>query len=68
MRIVLRVIAVLFVAIAAFLLFAVINALLSDEGARAGVAVAYTVGAILLVALASWLWRRPAPNAGATGV
>ncbi len=58
MTILLRVIAVLFVAIAAFLVYAVVNALTSDGGARAGVAVAYIVGAILLSAAARVMWMR----------
>jgi peptidoglycan/LPS O-acetylase OafA/YrhL len=57
MKIVLRILSVLCVAIAAFLLFAVINALASDGGARAGVAIGYTVGAAILIAGAVAMWR-----------
>ncbi len=60
MKIVLRVVAVLLVLIGAFLIFAVINALLSDEGARAGVAIGYVIGAIVAFFIASALWKRPA--------
>ncbi len=65
MKVLLRIIAVLFVAIGAFLVYAVIHALGSDGGARAGVAVGYIVGAALLVWAAVVLWRRgatPAPQ------
>jgi len=60
MKVLLRIIAVLCVAIAAFLIFAVINAVASDEGARAGVAVAYVAGSIALAAVAAALWRTSA--------
>lgn len=45
-----------------------INALGSEGGARAGVAVAYVAGAIILGYLAVLLWRRSqrAPEAGPT--
>ena len=72
MKILLRIVAVLFVAIAALLIYAVIHALGSAGGARPAVAVAYVVGSIVLVAGAVKLWRirsRPkadvAPQAGA---
>jgi hypothetical protein len=58
MKILLRIAAVLFVAIGIFLIAAVINALGSEGGARAGVAVAYVVGAIVLGYLAVLMWRR----------
>jgi hypothetical protein len=58
MKIVLRTVAVVFVAAALFLLAAVLNALGSDGGARPGVAVAYVLGSIALTALAVALWRR----------
>ena len=71
MKILARTFAVLFVAIAVFLIYAVIHALASDGGARAGVAVAYVIGSIVLTAAAVKLWRvssRPksdiAPQAG----
>ena len=66
MKILLRAVAVLFVLIAAFLVYAVIHALASAGGARPGVAVAYVVGAILLAVAASELWRRPSRPASAT--
>jgi hypothetical protein len=65
MKVLLRIIAVLFVAIGAFLIYAVIHALGSDGGARAGVAIGYIVGAALLTWAAVALWRRgrtPAPQ------
>jgi hypothetical protein len=58
MKVLLRVVAVLFVAIGALLVYAVIHALASDGGARAGVAVGYIVGAALLTWAAVALWRR----------
>jgi hypothetical protein len=57
MKIALRIVAVLFVAIAIFLVAAVINALGSDGGARVGVAVAYVAGSALLAAGAVAMWR-----------
>ena len=62
MRTLLRIIAILLVLIAAFLLYAVINALTSEGGARAGVAIAYVIGAIVALVVAGALWRRPAPG------
>jgi multisubunit Na+/H+ antiporter MnhB subunit len=64
MNILFRILAVLFVAIALFLIYAVIHAAASAGGARAGVAVAYIVGAIVLIAAAYKLWRlRSGPRA-----
>jgi multisubunit Na+/H+ antiporter MnhB subunit len=57
MNVLLRSTAVLAVAIALFLIYAVVNALSSDGGARAGVAVGYVVGAVVLTAAAVWAWR-----------
>jgi len=57
MRIVLRTIAVLSILIAAFLVFAVLNAAFSG-GAREIVAIGYLLGAALLVWLAVACWRR----------
>jgi hypothetical protein len=56
-HILLRVVAVLCVAVAVFLLYAVIRALASAAGARAGVAVGYVVGAIFLSAVGAKLWQ-----------
>jgi Na+/melibiose symporter-like transporter len=64
MRILLRVIAVVMALIAALLIYAVIAAASSDGGAKAGVAIAYIIGAIVLLVGASALWRRPARPAG----
>jgi predicted Co/Zn/Cd cation transporter (cation efflux family) len=58
MGVLLRVFAVLAVLIAAFLVYAVINAAASDGGARVGVAIAYIVGALLLTWAAVMSWRR----------
>ena len=65
MKTLLRIVAIVLVLIAAVLVYAVINAVSSDGGAKTGVAIAYIVGAIVLVAGAAALWRRPAPDAGA---
>jgi threonine/homoserine/homoserine lactone efflux protein len=65
MKILLRIVAVLFVAIGVFLIAAVINAISSENGARPGVAVAYVAGAIVLGFLAVWMWRRTATSADA---
>jgi hypothetical protein len=65
MKVLLRIVAVLFVAIGAFLIYAVINALGSDGGAKPAVAVGYVIGAALLAWAAVTLWRRggtPAPQ------
>jgi hypothetical protein len=59
MKILLRAVAVLFVIIAAVLVYAVIAAIGSAGGAKPGVAVAYIVGAIILAVAAGALWRRP---------
>ena len=66
MKVLLRAVAVLFVAIGAFLIYAVINALASDGGARAGVAIGYVVAAALLTWAAVALWRRSAAPPAAT--
>ena len=57
MVIFLRIVSVLLWLIAGFLVAAVIHAMGTAGGARAGVAVAYIVGAILLTLLGVWLWR-----------
>jgi hypothetical protein len=56
MKVLFRLIAALLVAIGALLIYAVIHALGSDGGARAGVAVAYVVGALVLGFAATKLW------------
>jgi threonine/homoserine/homoserine lactone efflux protein len=58
MKVLMRIVAVLFVAIAAVLIYAVIAAATSDGGAKAGVAIAYIVGSALLIWAAVKLWRR----------
>ena len=65
----LKVVAVIFWAISAFLVYAVIHAAASAGGARVGVAIGYIAGAIVLTLLGVWMWRRrakasPGPIAG----
>jgi multisubunit Na+/H+ antiporter MnhB subunit len=65
MRILQRLVAVLFVAIGAFLIYAVIHAAASTNGAKVGVCILYVVITIVLALVASWLWRRSARTAPA---
>ena len=58
MKVVLKLIATLFVAIALFLVYAVIHAAASAGGARVGVCIGYVAAALVLGYLASRLWRR----------
>ena len=51
-------VAVVLVAIGAFLVYAVIHAMASAGGAKTGVAIGYVVGAIILGYVASWRRRR----------
>jgi hypothetical protein len=67
MKVLFRVIAALCVAIGAFLIYAVIHALASDGGARAGVAVAYIVGALVLGFAAVKLWGAADRSAATPG-
>ncbi len=60
MRGLLRTIAVLCVAVAAFLIYAVIHAVGSAGGANVPVCIGYGIVAVILVYLARWLWIRPA--------
>jgi hypothetical protein len=62
-RALLRIVAVILAALAAFLVYAVIHAASSVGGARVGVSIAYVVGALVLLALAGRLWRGPAARA-----
>jgi hypothetical protein len=64
MKVLFRFIAALLVAIGAFLIYAVIHALASDGGARAGVAVGYVVGALVLGFAATKLWTAGAKRSG----
>jgi multisubunit Na+/H+ antiporter MnhB subunit len=57
MKVFRRIVAVLFVLVAAFLLYAVIHAIASPGGARVPVAIGYVVGAIVLGYLATASWR-----------
>jgi multisubunit Na+/H+ antiporter MnhB subunit len=58
MKVLMRIVAVVLVAIGAFLIYAVIHAMASAGGAKVGVSIAYVVGAIVLAILAGRLWRR----------
>jgi multisubunit Na+/H+ antiporter MnhB subunit len=57
MKVLLRVVSVVMWLVAAFLIYAVVHALASAGGARAGVAVGYVAGAIVLTVVGVWLWR-----------
>ena len=57
MKIFLKLVSIVPAAIAAFLVYAVINAATSDGGARVGVCVIYVVVATALAALVAWMWR-----------
>jgi membrane protein YqaA with SNARE-associated domain len=59
MKVLLKVVATLFVAIAAFLVYAVVAAAGSAGGARVGVSIGYVAGALVLSSLAVVMWRRP---------
>jgi hypothetical protein len=63
MRVFLKILAALFVALAVFLVYAVINAAGSSGGANVPVCIGYVVGASLLGFLAVRLWRRPPKTA-----
>jgi len=58
MKVLMKIVATLFVAIAGFLVYAVVNALASAGGARPGVAVGYVAGALVLGAVAVNMWRK----------
>jgi threonine/homoserine/homoserine lactone efflux protein len=68
MKVFMKIVSVVFVAVAAFLIYAVIAALASAGGARVGVSIGYIVGAAILTYLAVLLWRksmrRPVEAAG----
>jgi len=53
-----KLVSVLLVAIAAFLVYAVIHAAASAGGARVGVCIAYIAGALVLGFMAHRMWRR----------
>lgn len=59
MKVALKGLALLLVAIAAFLIYVIIHAVASPGGARVGVSVGYAAGAIVLtfVAFKLWNWR-----------
>ncbi len=67
MRGLLRAIAVLFVAIGVFLIYAVINAVGSAGGANVPVCIGYVIGAAILGYVARWLWIRPVRRSPAAG-
>ncbi|MHB8690277.1 MAG: hypothetical protein ACYDHH_03435 [Solirubrobacteraceae bacterium] len=58
MKMLMKAAATLLVAIAAFLVYAVIHAAGSAGGARTGVAVGYVAGALVLGLVAVTLWRK----------
>jgi hypothetical protein len=58
MNVLLRVVAVIFVAVGGFLIYAVINAMTSDEGAKTGVAILYVAIALVLGYAAWWMWGK----------
>jgi hypothetical protein len=58
MKVLLKIVAVLFVAVGLFLIYADVHAMSSAGGARTGVAILYAVIAIVLGYSASRLWRR----------
>lgn len=64
MKVLMKIASVLFVAIAAFLIYAIIHAAASAGGARVGVCVAYAAAAAALGFVATRLWRRSAVPAG----
>jgi hypothetical protein len=66
MKVLLRFVAVLFVAIGLFLIYAVINAVGSAGGANVPVCIGYVVAAAVLGFLASKLWRRSSGRRPAT--
>ena len=68
MKVLFRTVAALFVAIGLFLLYAVVNALASEGGARPGVAVGYVIAAIVLGFLAVRLWGAAAKRGGSDTV
>jgi hypothetical protein len=57
MKVALKALAVLFVAIAGFLIYAILAAVTSEEGARVGVCLAYAAAVVVLGYLAMRLWR-----------
>jgi hypothetical protein len=61
MRVLLRIVATLFVAIAAFLIYAVVHAFASADGANVPVCIGYVAGALMLGFLAVKMWRRRSP-------
>jgi hypothetical protein len=61
MKVLLKIAATLLVAIAAFLVYAVIHAAASAGGARVGVSVGYVAGALVLGFVAVTLWRKSVP-------
>lgn len=58
MKVLLKAVAALFVAVGAFLIYAVVNAVTSTQGARVGVCIGYVAAAVVLGLLAAKLWRR----------
>lgn len=68
MSVLLKIVAVLFVAIGVFLIYAIIHAVGSAGGANVPVCIGYAIAAGLLGFFASKLWRRsPSVPASAAG-
>jgi len=62
-KVVMKLVSVLLVAVAAFLVYAVIHATASAGGARVGVCIAYIAGAFVFGFLALRVWRRSETSA-----
>jgi hypothetical protein len=58
MKVALRALSIIPAAIGLFLLFAVIAAITSEEGARVGVCILYVAIAAAMAALVAFMWRK----------
>jgi hypothetical protein len=67
MKIFMRLVAAVFVAVGLFLIYAVIKAATSTAGARIGVCIAYIAGGAVLGFLATRLWSRSSRPRGSIG-
>jgi len=68
MKVFMRLVATVLVAIALFLVYAVIHAAASTAGARVGVCIAYIAGALILGFLATRLWGKSSSRRNGPGV
>jgi hypothetical protein len=66
MKVLAKVVSVLFVLIAAFLLYAVVAAVASSGGANIPVCIGYVVGSLVLGFGAVMLWRKSSSPSGST--